>query len=147
MFSRQGTSKEQRNAQQVLDISKGGYILKDSVGTPDAIIISTGSEIGISMQAADQLGDNIRVVSMPCTNIYDEQDKAYKESVLPASVTNRVAVEAGQGDFWYKYVGLNGAIVSQDTFGESAPGADLFEHFGFTVENIVKTVKSTIKNS
>ncbi len=147
LFSRQNTSKENRNAQQVADISKGGYILKDSVGTPDAIIISTGSEIGISMQAAEQLGENIRVVSMPCTNVYDQQDDAYKESILPSSVTNRIAVEAGQGDFWYKYVGLNGAIISQDTFGESAPGAELFEHFGFTVENIVKTVKETIENS
>jgi len=147
LFSRQNTSKENRNAQQVADISKGGYILKDSVGTPDAIIISTGSEIGISMQAAEQLGEHIRVVSMPCTNVYDQQDDAYKESVLPSSVTNRIAVEAGQGDFWYKYVGLNGAIISQDTFGESAPGAELFDHFGFTVENIIKTVNTTIENS
>ena len=144
MFSRQNTSKEQRNAQQVKDISKGGYILKDSNGTPDAIIIATGSEIGIAMRAAEQLGDKIRVVSMPCTNIYDSQDEAYKESVLPAAVTNRIVVEAGQGDFWYKYAGLNGAIISQDTFGESAPGAELFEYFGFTVENVVNTVKTTI---
>jgi len=144
MFSRQNTSKEERNAQQINDIVKGGYILKDSVGKPDAIIIATGSEVGIAMQASEQLGDKIRVVSMPCTNIYDTQDANYKESVLPSSVSARIAVEAGQGDFWYKYVGLNGAVISQDTFGESAPGAKLFEYFGFTVENIVKTVKATI---
>ncbi len=144
MFSRQNTSKEERNNQQVNNIAKGGYILKDSIGTPEAIIIATGSEIGLAMQAAEQLGDKVRVVSMPCTNIYDNQDDAYKESVLPASVTARIAVEAGQGDFWYKYVGLNGAVVSQDGFGESAPGAQLFEYFGFTVENVVNTVKATI---
>jgi transketolase len=144
LFSRQNTSKENRDAQQVQDINKGGYILKDSNGIPDAIIIATGSEIGIAMRAAEQLGEKIRVVSMPCTNVYDKQDKAYKESVLPSSVTKRIAVEAGHGDFWFKYVGLNGAIISQDTFGESAPGAVLFEHFGFTVEKVVETVKSLI---
>jgi len=144
MFSRQNTSKEQRDAQQVSNISKGGYILKDSVGTPEAIIIATGSEVGIAMRAAEKLGDNIRVVSMPCTNIYDAQEKEYKESVLPVAVTKRVAVEAGQGDFWYKYVGLNGAIIAQNTFGESAPGAKLFEHFGFTVDNVINTVNGLI---
>ena len=145
LFSRQNTSKEERSATQVNNIAKGGYILKDSVGTPEVIIISTGSEIGIAMQAAEQIGDKARVVSMPCTNIYDTQDDAYKESVLPSSVTKRIAVEAGQGDFWYKYVGLNGAIISQDTFGESAPGAVLFEHFGFTVENIVNTASKLME--
>ena len=145
MFTRQGTDKQSRNAQQVQGITKGGYILKDSNGTPDAIIIATGSEVGIAMQAAEQLGDKIRVVSMPCTNIYDAQDADYKESVLPSSVTARIAVESGQSDFWYKYVGLNGAVISQDTFGESAPGAVLFEYFGFTVENVVNTVKRTLE--
>jgi len=145
MFTRQNTNKEERTSQQVKDIAKGGYILKDSVGTPDAIIIATGSEVGIAMQAAEQLGDKIRVVSMPCTNIYDIQEDAYKESVLPSSVTARIAVESGQGDFWYKYVGLNGAVISQDTFGESAPGAVLFEHFGFTAEKIVNTVTKVLE--
>ncbi len=145
MFTRQGTDKQSRNAQQVQGITKGGYILKDSNGTPDAIIIATGSEVGIAMQAAEQLGDKIRVVSMPCTNIYDAQDADYKESVLPSSVTARIAVESGQGDFWYKYVGLNGAVISQDTFGESAPGAVLFKYFGFTVENVVNTVNLTLE--
>jgi transketolase len=143
-FTRQNTDKQERTSEQVNNIAKGGYILKDSVGTPDAIIIATGSEVGIAMDAANQLGDKIRVVSMPCTNIYDKQDDAYKESVLPVAVSKRIAVEAGQGDFWYKYVGLDGAVISQDTFGESAPGAVLFEYFGFTVDNVVKTVKATL---
>lgn len=137
MFTRQGTDKQSRDAQQVKDIAKGGYILKDSVGTPDAIIIATGSEVGIAMKAAEKYGQNIRVVSMPCTNVFDQQSDEYKEQVLPKSVTKRLAVESGQGDFWYKYVGLDGAVIAQDTFGESAPGAKLFEHFGFTIENII----------
>ena len=144
-FTRQNTDKQERTAQQVADISKGGYILKDSIGTPDAIIIATGSEVGLAMQAAQQIGDNIRVVSMPCTNIFDAQQNSYKDSVLPPSVSKRVAVEAGHGDFWYKYVGLNGAIVSQDTFGESAPGAELFKHFGFTVEKVVQAVNNVLE--
>lgn len=145
-FTRQNTDKQNRTTEQVNNIAKGGYILKDSVGTPDAIIIATGSEVGIAMDAAEQLGDKIRVVSMPCTNIYDKQDDAYKESVLPAAVSKRIAVEAGQGDFWYKYTGLNGAVISQDTFGESAPGAVLFEYFGFTVKHVVETVNNLLEN-
>jgi len=144
-FTRQNTDKQDRTTEQVNNIAKGGYILKDSVGTPDAIIIATGSEVGIAMDAAEQLGDKIRVVSMPCTNIYDRQDDAYKESVLPAAVSKRIAVEAGQGDFWYKYTGLNGAVISQDTFGESAPGAVLFEYFGFTVKHVVETVNNLLE--
>ncbi len=146
MFTRQGTDKQSRDAQQVQDIAKGGYILKDSTGTPDAIIISTGSEVGIAMQAAAQYGENIRVVSMPCTNIFDQQSTEYKEHVLPKSVTKRLAVESGQGDFWYKYVGLDGAIIAQNTFGESAPGAKLFEHFGFTVENIITHLNQLLED-
>jgi transketolase len=144
LFTRQNTDKQNRDSQQVDNIAKGGYILRDSVGTPEAIIIATGSEVGIAMQAAEQLGDSIRVVSMPCTNIYDSTDDDYKESVLPSSVTKRIAVESGQGDFWYKYVGLNGTVISQDTFGESAPGAVLFKHFGFTVDNVVNTVNKVL---
>ncbi len=144
-FTRQNTDKQERNSQQVADISKGGYILKDSNGTPDAIIIATGSEVGLAMQAAEKIGDNIRVVSMPCTNIYDRQSDEYKESVLPSNVAKRIAVEAGQGDFWYKYVGLNGAVISQDTFGESAPGVVLFEYFGFTVDKVVETVNNLLE--
>jgi transketolase len=142
IFSRQGLPAQPRNSEQVNDIAKGAYILKDSVGTPDVILIATGSEVAIAMQAAEALGDNIRVVSMPSTSIFDEQDAAYKESILPSNVVKRVAIEAAHTDFWYKYVGFSGKIIGMTTFGESAPGNVLLEHFGFTVDNIVKTVKS-----
>jgi len=142
IFSRQGLPAQSRNTEQVNNIAKGAYILKDSVGTPEVILIATGSEIAIAMQAAEQLGDTVRVVSMPSTSIFDEQDASYKESVLPANVVKRVAIEAAHTDFWYKYVGFSGKIIGMTTFGESAPGNVLLEHFGFTVENIIKTVKS-----
>jgi len=142
IFSRQGLPAQTRNAQQVTDIAKGGYILRDSQGTPEVILIATGSEVGLAIQAAEAMGDNVRVVSMPSTNIFDAQDAQYKESVLPSSVTKRIAIEAAHTDFWYKYVGFNGAVVGMTTFGESAPGGVLMEHFGFTVENVVNTVKS-----
>jgi transketolase len=128
-------------------IDKGGYILSEaSDGKPQAIIIATGSEIGLAMSAQQALaesGINVRVVSMPCTNLFDRQDQAYKDSVLLNGV-KRVAVEAGTADFWCKYVGLEGAVVGMTTFGESAPAGDLFNHFGFTVDNVVKTVKNVI---
>ena len=142
IFSRQGLPALSRTSTQVTDIAKGGYILKDSVGTPDVILIATGSEVALALKAAESLGDNVRVVSMPSTNIFDAQDNDYKESVLPASVTKRVAIEAAHTDFWYKYVGLSGKVVGMTTFGESAPGNVLLEYFGFTVENVVKTVNS-----
>ena len=142
IFSRQGLPAQSRTTEQVNNIAKGAYILKDSVGTPELILIATGSEVGIAMQAAEQLGDKVRVVSMPSTSIFDEQDAAYKEAVLPSSVTKRVSIEAAHTDFWYKYVGFAGKIIGMTTFGESAPGNVLLEHFGFTVDNIVKTVES-----
>ena len=142
IFSRQGLPALSRTSTQVADIAKGGYILKDSVGTPEVILIATGSEVSLALKATESLGDNVRVVSMPSTNIFDAQDATYKESVLPAGVTKRVAVEAAHTDFWYKYVGLSGKVVGMTTFGESAPGNVLLEHFGFTVDNVVKTVKS-----
>jgi transketolase len=144
IFSRQNLAFQKRTADQIANIAKGGYVLKDCKGTPDAIIIATGSEVGLAMDAADKLGKNIRVVSMPCTNVFDAQDDAYKESVLPAAVTARVAVEAAVTGGWYKYVGMNGAVVGIDCFGESAPAPLLFEHFGFTVDNVVKTVEGVI---
>ena len=147
VFSRQNLPHQPRTAQQIADISRGGYVLSDCDGQPDAILIATGSEVGLAMDAAAALtaeGKNIRVVSMPETGLFDKQDAAYRESVLPAAVTARVAVEALQADFWYKYVGLNGAIVGMTTFGESAPAGELFKHFGFTVENVVEKVKSVI---
>ncbi len=143
VFSRQNLPHQARSDEQIKLIERGGYILKDCDGTPDAIIIATGSEVGLAMDAAAAITDKkVRVVSMPSTDVFDAQDDAYKESVLPAAVTARVAVEAGVTAFWAKYVGLQGAVVGIDTFGESAPASDLFKEFGFTVENVVKAVNS-----
>ncbi|MBT8062220.1 MAG: transketolase, partial [Gammaproteobacteria bacterium] len=145
IFSRQGLPHQQRTDKQIADISKGGYVLQDCDGTPDAIIIATGSEVALATGAAEKLaGKKIRIVSMPSTNVFDAQDEAYRESVLPSSVTARVAVEAAVTQGWYKYVGLNGKVVGIDRFGESAPAGQLFEHFGFTVDNVVKAVNSVL---
>ncbi len=136
IFSRQGLPHQQRNAEQIANIRKGGYILKDCEGTPDCIVIATGSEVGLAMAAAQASDKKVRVVSMPSTNVFDAQDDDYRESVLPAAVTARVAVEAAVTDGWWKYVGSNGKVVGIDRFGESAPAGELFELFGFTVENV-----------
>ena len=145
IFSRQGLPHQQRSNTQIADIAKGGYVLKDCDGAPDAIIIATGSEVALAMGAAEKLsGKKVRVVSMPSTNIFDAQDAAYRESVLPAAVSARVAVEAAVTDSWYKYVGLNGAVVGIDRFGESAPAGELFEYFGFTVDKVVEAVESVL---
>ncbi|HKI62602.1 MAG TPA: transketolase [Mariprofundaceae bacterium] len=142
IFSRQNLPHQTRTADQIKQIERGGYILKDCAGAPDAIIIATGSEVSLAMEAAAKLSDKkIRVVSMPSTNAFDKQDAAYKESVLPSSVTARVAVEAGVTGFWAKYVGLNGKVVGMDTFGESAPAGELFKLFGITTEAVVAAVK------
>ncbi len=144
VFSRQGLPAQARDAQQVKDIARGGYILKDTAGTPDVIIIATGSEVGISVDAAEQLasqGIAARVVSMPSTSVFEKQDAQYKESVLPSAVTKRVAVEAAHVDYWHKYVGFNGAIVGMSTFGESAPGGELLKHFGITADAVVEAAK------
>jgi transketolase len=140
IFSRQNLPHQERSADQIKLIERGGYILKDSKGTPDAIIIATGSEVSLAMEAAEACGKNVRVVSMPSTNTFDKQDAAYKESVLPSSVTARVAVEAGVTGFWAKYVGLNGKVVGIDTFGESAPADQLYKLFGITTEAVVAAV-------
>ncbi|ATC87499.1 MULTISPECIES: transketolase [Pseudoalteromonas] len=139
IFTRQGLEQQARDAQQLSDVKKGGYILSCD-GNPEIIFIATGSEVQLAQDSASELrsqGKKVRVVSMPCTDAFEDQSAAYKESVLPASVSRRVAVEAGIADYWYKYVGLNGAVVGMTTFGESAPAGELFEHFGFTVANIV----------
>ena len=142
IFSRQGLPHQTRTDAQIADIAKGAYVLKDCEGTADVIIIATGSEIGLAVAAADQITDKkVRVVSMPSTNVFDAQDDAYKESVLPKAVTARVAVEAAVTDGWYKYVGT-GAVVGIDRFGESAPADQLFEYFGFTVDKVVEAVNS-----
>ena len=143
IFSRQGLQHQQRSAEQVNNIAKGGYILKDCEGTPDAIIIATGSEVKLAMEAAEQLsGKQVRVVSMPCAERFCKQDAAYIESVLPAAVTARVAVEALHKDFWYKFVGLQGKIIGMDTFGESAPAGELFKEFGITTDAVVDAVNA-----
>ncbi|MDH5728512.1 MAG: transketolase, partial [Gammaproteobacteria bacterium] len=147
IFSRQGLPHQIRGDMQIANIARGGYILKDSKAVPDAIIIATGSEVALAMDAAKALegkGKNIRVVSMPCVDAYETQDAAYKESVLPAGVTARVVVEAGVTSSWYRYAGLNGKVIGLDRFGESAPAGELFKHFGFTVENVVNTVNEVL---
>ncbi|MCB1757945.1 MAG: transketolase, partial [Gammaproteobacteria bacterium] len=144
VFSRQNLPYQSRTAEQIANIEKGGYILRDTDGTPDAIIIATGSEVAIAMEAAEQSDKKVRVVSMPSTDTFDAQDAAYKESVLPAAVTARVAVEASIGDGWYKYVGLNGKVVCMHGFGESAPAPELFKEFGFTAENVLAAVNSVV---
>ncbi|WKW43682.1 transketolase [Kosakonia cowanii] len=148
ILSRQNLAQMERTPEQVKAISKGGYILKDSDGKPDLILIATGSEMEITMKAAEQLsseGVKVRVVSLPSTDIFDAQDEAWRESVLPSDVSARVAVEAGIADYWYKYVGLKGAIVGMTGYGESAPAEKLFPYFGFTVENIVAKAKAVLK--
>ena len=145
IFSRQDLAHQARSDEQIENIARGGYILKDCAGTPDAIIIATGSEVALAMDAAEKLsGKKIRVVSMPSTTAFDAQDDSYKESVLPGSVTARVAVEAAVTDGWYKYVGLNGKVIGINRFGESAPADELFKEFGFTVDNVVKAVEEVL---
>ncbi|MDR9828310.1 transketolase [Vibrio sp. FNV 38] len=147
IFSRQNLAQQDRDAEQVANIAKGGYILKDCAGKPDLILIATGSEVELVVEAAVQLtaeGQAVRVVSMPATDAFDKQDAAYRESVLPSDVTARIAVEAGIADFWYKYVGFDGRIIGMTTFGESAPAGELFKMFGFTTENVVETAKELL---
>jgi transketolase len=145
IFSRQNLAQMDRTAQQLADTAKGGYVLKDCAGTPELILIATGSEVELAVAAYEQLtakGRAVRVVSLPSTDVFDAQSAEYKESVLPSSVTKRVAIEAGIADYWYKYVGFGGKIIGMTTFGESAPAELLFKEFGFTVENVVATAES-----
>jgi transketolase len=145
IFSRQNLKPQARDAQQLADVAKGGYVLLDSATPAEIILIATGSEVELAMQAAAELtasGKAVRVVSIPCTEQFELQSAEYKESVLPAAVTKRVAIEAGIADYWYKYVGLNGAVIGMTTFGESAPAEQLFEMFGFTVKNVVETANA-----
>ncbi len=141
LFTRQGVKHQQRNNRQVQNISKGGYVLADCNKIPELIIIATGSEIEIAMEATKELqsqGKQVRLVSMPCAEQFEQQSNDYKQEVLPNSCQKRLAIEAAQGDFWHKYVGLNGHIISQNTFGESAPGSVLFKHFGFTSKRVIE---------
>lgn len=145
IFTRQGVPQQERTAEQVKQIEQGGYVLKDCEGTPDVLLIATGSEVELAVEAADKLaeqGTKARVVSMPSTDVFDRQPQSYRESVLPSNVTRRVAVEALAKDSWYKYVGLNGAVVGMDTFGESGPAGELFEHFNITTDAVVAAASS-----
>ena len=149
VLSRQNLPHQQRTKAQLAAIQNGAYVLKDPVlkdseGTPkkpELILIATGSEVGLAMDAAaelEQQGKAVRVVSMPSADRFNGQDAEYRESVLPKAVTKRIAIEAAHADYWYKYVGLEGRVIGMTTYGESAPAGDLFKHFGFTVGNVVK---------
>ena len=145
VLTRQGLPTQPKTETQIAEIEKGGYILSDCDGEPELIMVATGSEVQLAMQAKAELANRkIRVVSMPSCEVFEQQDDEYKQNVFPASVTKRLAIEAGHGDFWFKYVGLNGAIISMNRFGESAPASELFKEFGFTVENVVETAQSLI---
>ncbi|MBS0847155.1 transketolase [Citrobacter sp. JGM124] len=148
ILSRQNLAQQARTEEQLANVARGGYVLKDCDGQPELIFIATGSEVALAVSAREQLsrdGVKVRVVSMPSTDVYDKQDPAYRESVLPKAVSARVAIEASIADYWFKYVGLNGAIVGMTRFGESAPAEQLFEMFGFTVDNIVAKAKALLE--
>ncbi|AUO26051.1 MULTISPECIES: transketolase [unclassified Pseudomonas] len=149
IFSRQNLQHQTRDAAQIEGISRGGYVLKDCIGEPELILISTGSEVGLAVQAYDKLtaaGRNVRVVSMPCTSVFEAQDADYKQSVLPLQVSARIAIEAAHADYWYKYVGLEGRVIGMTTYGESAPAPALFEEFGFTLENILGQAEELLED-
>jgi transketolase len=149
IFSRQNLQHQSRDALQLENINRGGYVLRDCNGEPDLILIATGSEVGLAVQAFDKLtaeGKHVRVVSMPCTSVFEAQDALYKQSVLPLEVSARIAIEAAHADYWYKYVGLEGRVIGMTTFGESAPANLLFEEFGFTLENIISTAEELLED-
>ncbi|WP_313306751.1 transketolase, partial [Stutzerimonas balearica] len=149
IFSRQNLPFHVRDNETEAAIARGGYILKNCVGEPELILIATGSEVSLAVQAADKLteqGRKVRVVSMPCTSVFDSQDAAYKQQVLPVEVGARIAIEAAHADYWYKYVGLDGRIIGMTTYGESAPAGQLFEEFGFTVDNILAVAEELLED-
>jgi len=147
VLTRQGLPHQPRATEQVQNVARGGYVLKECDGRPDILLIATGSEVELAMGAAEALaGDGVkaRVVSMPSTDVFDAQDAGYRESVLPAAVSARVAIEAGVTDGWWRYVGMQGHVIGLDRFGESAPASELFEHFGFTTDNVVAVAKDVL---
>ena len=149
IFSRQNLPYHVRDNETEAAIARGGYILKNCVGEPELILIATGSEVSLAVEAADKLteqGRKVRVVSMPCTSVFDAQDAAYKQAVLPVEVGARIAVEAAHADYWYKYVGLDGRIIGMTTYGESAPAGQLFEEFGFTVDSILSVAEELLED-
>ena len=146
IFSRQNLKFQARDEQQLNDIKRGAYVISEAQGNAQAVVIATGSEVELALEAQKVLAEQgiaVRVVSMPYNNVFDRQDAAYKAAVLPEGLP-RLAIEAGHADGWYKYVGLNGAVVGINRFGESAPADLLFKEFGFTVDNVVATVKSVL---
>ena len=148
IFSRQNLQHQVRDAQQLSDIERGAYVLKDCDGEAELILIATGSEVGLAVQAYDKLsaqGHKVRVVSMPSTSVFDQQDAGYRQAVLPLQVSARIAIEAAHADFWYKYVGLEGRVIGMTTYGESAPAGALFEAFGFTLDNILGTAAELLE--
>jgi len=148
IFSRQNLPQFERNDQTLEQVQRGGYILADSEGEPELIIIATGSEVALAMAAREELvkqGTQVRVVSMPATDVFDQQPLEYQQQVLPSRITKRLAIEAGIRDYWYKYVGLQGDIIGMQSFGESAPAGQLFELFGFTLENVVEKAKALLE--
>jgi transketolase len=149
-LTRQGLPAQPRSAEQIAGVRRGGYVLRHCEGAPEVILIATGSEIGLAVEAANALGQKgrrVRIVSMPCTSVFDAQDAAYREEVLPHSVVQRVAIEAAAPETWWRYVGSAGAVVGMRGFGASGVAKDLFKHFGFTVENVVQTVERVLENS
>ena len=147
VLTRQNLKHQARSEQQLADIARGGYILRDTDGKPDAILMASGSEVQLAVEAAEQLGakgKKVRVVSMPATDVFNSQEQSYRDAVLPPDVTARVAVEAGVPDYWLRYVGLNGRVVGMTRFGESAPAGELFKYFGFTADNVAKTVEEVL---
>ncbi|MGB5165956.1 MAG: transketolase [Woeseiaceae bacterium] len=147
VLTRQGLPHQQRDDEQIAGIARGGYVLKNCNGSPDIVLIATGSEVALAMAAADVLaadGVKVNVVSMPCTDVFDAQDAAYRESVLPAAVVARVAIEAGVTEGWWRYIGPQGRVIGLDRFGESAPAKELFEHFGFSTDNVVAVAKDVL---
>jgi transketolase len=145
VFSRQNLPHQPRDAEQIAQIERGGYVLADAAGTPDVILIATGSEVSLATEAKAQLdaaGLKTRVVSMPSTDVFLRQDAAYRESVLPNAVRKRVAIEAGVTGFWRQFVGLDGAVIGIDTFGASAPADKLYQHFGITTAHVVEAAKA-----
>jgi len=146
VLTRQGLEPQERSAERVGLIEKGGYILADCDGEPEVIVIATGSEVQLAIAARTELQGEVgvRVVSMPSTDVFDAQPESYRESVLPKEVRTRLVVEAGISDGWYKYAGLDGRILGMTTFGESGPGAEVFAHFGFTPSNVVDAIKAMV---
>jgi transketolase len=147
-LTRQALPPQPRSEQQIANIRRGGYVLKDCEGTPEVILIATGSEVAIAVEAAgllQQSGKRARVVSMPSTNVFEAQDESYREQVLPRAVEARVAIEAAATETWYRYVGPRGAVIGMTTFGASGVAKDLFKHFGFTADNVVRTVQKLLQ--